>query len=110
MRKLIRALRRVWIKFKLPCQSIWYNDWNDKVKHAKVVIVHISSLTLDLPKYINRLNPYCKVIAWYWNAVVPNIEPHRITGEADLWSFDPEICKQYNMSFNHQYYFHFSQN
>ena len=27
--KLLRAVRRIWIKFHLPFQHIWYGDWKD---------------------------------------------------------------------------------
>ena len=103
--KLLRAIRRVWVRCRLPFQSVWYNDWKNQVKKAEIVIVHISSLTMDVAAYINKLNPDCKVIAWYWNVVRKNTAPNKIKGDAELWSFDPEDCRKYNMHFNHQYYF-----
>lgn len=103
--KILRALRRVWIKKHFPFPDIWFNRWQDEVRSAKIVILHISSLTLDLPAYINKINPSCKIIAWYWNAVDERINPTKIQGKAELWSFDPANCEQYHMHFNHQYYF-----
>ena len=103
--KLLRAIRRVWVRCHLPFQSVWYNDWKNQVKKAEIVIVHISSLTMDVAAYINKLNPDCKVIAWYWNTVRKDTAPNKIKGDAELWSFDPEDCRKYNMHFNHQYYF-----
>ena len=104
--KFFRAIRRIWINLHLPFVEIWYsNNLKKSIKLADVVIVHITYLTLNLPKYVNKLNPNAKVIAWYWHIIGLETLPQKIEGECSVWSFDESDCKKYNLSFNHQYYF-----
>lgn len=103
--KLLRVLRRVWVRARLPFQHIWYGDWRQSVQGSDTVIINMSSLLLGLPSYINKMNPNCRVIAWYWNKVTKDTHPSLVKGKAELWSFDPDDCERYGMKFNHQYYF-----
>lgn len=103
--KFIRAIRRICVQLGLPFQSIWYTDWEEKVKKADVVIMHVTSLSLALGKRINRINPNARVIAWYWNRVDKMTRPDKLKGNIECWSFDPEDCREYSMHYNHQYYF-----
>lgn len=103
---VLRMIRRFWMKFSLPFMSIWLSkEWLETCRKSDVVIVHMSCLTMSLPRYINRVNPKAKVIAWYWNIVNESYVPSKIVGKCECWSFDPEDCKKYGMKFNHQYYF-----
>lgn len=104
--KLFRAIRRLWFQFHLPFPFIWFSSlWQREIKSADCVIVHMSSLTMMLPKYINKINPNAKVVAWYWNVIGKKTLPQNVMGKCEFWSFDPEDCAKYNMHFNHQYYF-----
>lgn len=103
--KLLRGIRRIWITCNLPFQNVWYGEIKNKVKNADVIVVHISSLTLAVCKYINKQNPNAKVIAWYWNRVYQNTKPALQKGRYEAWSFDPDDCARYDFQFNHQYYF-----
>ena len=103
--KLMRAIRKLWILCNLPCQEIWYGNWKQQVKEADIIIVHILTLNYALPKYLNQLNPNARIIAWYWNTVDRTILPEKIQGQCELWTFDPEDARIYEMKFNHQYYF-----
>lgn len=103
--KVLRLLRRIWIRYHLPFAKIWYADWETKVKNADLIIVHISYLTLDIISYLNGINPNAKCIAWYWNCVDENTLPSKIKGNCEKWSFDIDNCINYHMRYNHQYYF-----
>ncbi len=103
--KVLRAIRRYHLKSKLPLKSIWLGRWKKQISDLDVIVLHMSSLSLWIPKYINKQNPDLRIVAWYWNSVTDAINPEKIEGKCELWSFDPENCKKYNMKFNHQYYF-----
>lgn len=104
--KLFRAIRRLWIFWGLPFESIWFSrEWIAIAKKSDIVVVHMSRLTMRLPKFINSLNPNANVVAWYWNVVDPATSPRKVKGSCEFWSFDPGDCKKYGMKFNHQYYF-----
>lgn len=104
--KFLRGIRRFWILHNIPFASIWYSSLVKKnIKSFDVVVLHMSSLTMNLPQYINKQNPNARIIAWYWNIVDKNTLPQNVSGKCEFWSFDPEDCRKYNMHFNHQYYF-----
>ena len=67
--KFFRGIRRLWTKYHLPFVQLWYGDWKYRIKEADLIIFHVSYLTMDLAKYLNKINPNAKFIAWYWNAV-----------------------------------------
>ncbi len=105
MYKVLRAIRRFWIRKQLPMEQLWYRNWNSEVRSADLIILHISSLNMHMASYLNKINPKARIIAWYWNIVEENTLPSKLKGKCELWSFDSEDCKKYGMSFNHQYYF-----
>lgn len=105
--KIFRAIRRLWMTIGLPRFDIWYSkEWFNKVKCADIVIIHsIATLFSTLPLYINKINPKAKVIVWYWNSVQNSLKPWNIKGSCEKWSFDPKDCTEYDLKYNHQYYF-----
>ncbi len=103
--KILRGIRRYWFKYNIPVCNLWYAGWKKAIINSDMIIVHASYLTMNLPLYINKLNPNARVIMWYWNAIDKATIPSIIKGKCELWSFDPENCRDYKMSFNHQYYF-----
>lgn len=104
--KLLRFLRRCWLKFRVPFYQVWFSkEWLQSVKNADCVIVQMTYLTMLLPQFVNRINPKARVIAWYWHNVGFETQPDKVLGKCEFWSFDPMDCEKYNMNFNHQYYF-----
>lgn len=108
--KMLRAVRRLWIKFHLPFQHIWYGDWKEHMDAYDMIILHGTWLAEDIPHWIRKktkeTNPDLKLIWWYWNHVVAADHPERVSEEdCEKWSFDQGDCKKYNMNFNTQYYF-----
>lgn len=104
--KLLRIIRYFWMRLDLPFISIWLSkEWVAQIKDAETIIIQMSYLTMNLPKFINKRNPDARVIAWYWDIVKDRTQPKDIKGKCELWSFDPADCKKYGMRFNHQYHF-----
>ena len=103
--RVLRAIRRIWLHYKLPFGYIWINELLNLEKEAGKVIFHVNQLTTSLPKFINRIDDRVRVIAWYWDSIGKENSPKLIRGKCELWSFDPKNCLEYNLRFNHQYYF-----
>ncbi len=104
--KLLRAIRRLWMILHLPFDSLWYSKgWVEYVKKSDVIVVHMSRLTMRLPRYINSINSKAKVVAWYWNVVNETTLPQKVKGTCEFWTFDSGDSEKYNMHLNHQYYF-----
>lgn len=104
--KIVRALRRIWIRHRLPARGIWYGRWKKQLSKYDTLIIHASSLTKDLPEWIHQKNPEIRIIYWYWNKVDRHTVPVKKNGEKNVeyWSFDEGDCQKYQMKKNIQYY------
>lgn len=104
--KAARLIRKIWIKFNIPFEEVWYGSWKKDLQQYELIILHVSKLTVHICEYINLKNPNAQVIAWYWNSIVDTNTclPTEINGNRSVWSFDNIDCKKYGINFNHQYY------
>lgn len=107
---IFRAIRRFWVKFHLPFQSIWYGKWKRHLSEYNTIILHGSWLVEGIPHWIRKKGKKSKdelkIIWWYWNRVMNVDSPNKISEkDCEKWSFDQVNCREYNMKFNTQYYF-----
>ncbi len=103
--KIVRLIRRIWIYFCLPALGFWLGSWKYELESYDTIILHISKLTLNLPKWIHKKYPNIRIICWYWNVVDNETKPEKITDtNVEFWSFDLQDCLKYKMKFNIQYY------
>lgn len=103
---VLRMLRRIWMKYSLPFQSIWYGTWKKNFTKYDMVLLHGTWLAEGIPNWMRKKKDCPEIIWWYWNSVVSADQPERVKNEdAKKWSFDPEDCLSYGMQFNTQYYF-----
>lgn len=105
--KYIRAIRRLWFYLDLPFKSFWYSpNWKKNINNYKNFIIHASSITTKVPKYIKKKNPNARVILWYWNPVDKRTHPNKINAKyCEKWTFDINDAKEYSMKYNTQYFF-----
>lgn len=108
--KALRLLRRFWIRWHLPLQSIWYGDWKKSFWQYDFVLVHGTWLAEDVPHWMKKIasqkGAFPKLVWWYWNTVVEKDHPDRVSQQdCEKWSFDQGDCKKYGMRHNTQYYF-----
>lgn len=103
--KLLRAVRRIWMKYNLPFSSLWLNDWYRNLDKYDSVILHMSRLTNYLPLQIVKRYPSVKVIGWYWNTVDKYTVPIDFHNDnIEYWTFDEKDARKYGMKKNIQYY------
>lgn len=104
--KLFRVIRGIWLRIKLPGESMWYAKWKKDIRRYDTILVHASAITMGVPRWIKSKNKNARVILWYWNPVnkrtLPKTSLHKY---CEIWSFDINNCKKYNMNYNPQYYF-----
>lgn len=81
------------------------SDWIKEYKNYDVIIVQASSVTKHIPKYLRKLNYKGRIIYWYWDPVSGSVNPNKIDrNDCEIWSFDIEDCKKFNLKFNNTYY------
>ena len=95
---------KIWRKLKLPFCQIWYSK---KVKDLTGVCVLMDAdTTPEYCEWLIKNNRADRMIYYYWNAY----EPHKISPDAlkkmgyEVWSFDPENCKEYDLKYNEEFY------
>lgn len=103
----VKILRRVYLK--VSCFSIfpWLNSsWSRSLNEFDTVIIHASTLTPPVVKYISNTYPKIKLIVWYWNPVKKSVPMEYFSKyDCEIWTFDEEDSKTFNLRYNSQYYF-----
>lgn len=103
---IIRALRKAYYSLNLPIKQIWYGKWVKIIKDYEIVIVFDSVFGMEILDYIRKKNKSCRIIFWYWNPVNKVTSPRNIKiNDCELWSFDPDDCRRFNLKYNTQFYF-----
>ena len=103
--KILRAIRRYWLKYNLPFSYLWYNKWFNELSDYDAVIIHMSRLTRFMPFIIRRKYPKIRIICWYWNTVNSESVPiKKDDDKIEYWSFDDIDCENYLLNKNIQYY------
>ena len=104
--KILKALRRLQIKLNIFSVYPWLDSWANNLDAYDTVIIHASKLTPPVVKFINRKNPYVKVIVWYWNPIAKTEPISSFSSyKCEIWTFDEEDSRQYGINHNTQYYF-----
>ncbi|MCH5219360.1 MAG: hypothetical protein J1F20_02230 [Muribaculaceae bacterium] len=104
--KPIKFLRLIVQKF-LPSKNHWFytKQFKNVGKNFSTLILFDSPLTVPAANYIKKRYPQLRVIYWFWNHISnPNILC-QLQPNIEKWSYDPEDCKQYELKYNHQFYF-----
>jgi hypothetical protein len=102
----LRAIRRVHLELKLPYINSWIGPWKNNLTNYDLIIIHASTITPPVVKYIRKKEPNIRIIVWYWNPVDKSVRLDEFKGlGVEIWSFDEEDCKKYKLRNNTQYYF-----
>lgn len=103
---ILRMIRRLQIKLKLPLISLWIENWKYNIDSYETVIIHASKITVPVVKFIKKRNPDIRIILWYWNPVDKMVSlKHFDNNICEIWSFDEYDCEKYDLHYNVQYYF-----
>jgi hypothetical protein len=101
---LFRGIKKIYEKQNL-FQELWYESWRFKLNTFDVVIV-FAPVSEKVLEFIYKKNKNIRLIYWHWNPVSHcGIPSKRMRELAEIWSFDPEDCINYNLIFNTTFYF-----
>ena len=104
--KLMKAVRRIYIKFRFLPLRPWLGSWKNNLNKYEIVILHASKLTPPVAQYISKKNPKIRIIVWYWNPVSSCVPvKHFPKGKCEIWTFDESDAETYRLYKNTQYYF-----
>lgn len=92
-------------KCKLPFEQLWYGKWKKNIEDYDTIVVNSQNLSWNILSYIKRKNPKCNLNVWYWDTVnEKKIFPDKYRDICEVWSFDKEDCRKYNMNWYEQFY------
>lgn len=102
--KLSKILRRIYLGLDLNIEYL-LGEWKNKLDYYDIVVITDSIYNRIVARYV-RGNTNARIIMWYWNPVIAAFPPNKIDApNCELWSFDKNDCKNYNMRYNPTYYF-----
>lgn len=102
----LRVVRRVQIILGVFSIRPWLGNWSKNINKYKVVILHASSITPIVAKFIKKVNPNIRLIIWYWNPVEKCVPVSDfLKYDCEIWSFDEKNSIDYKIGYNTQYYF-----
>lgn len=94
---------------KLPTTllaSLWYTkSFKNCGETEDTIILFDTFITIYAANYIKNRWPNLRVIYWFWNHINDPTTIQKINSGIEIWSYDQEDCKKYNLKFNTQFYF-----
>ena len=102
---LPRMARKFHLNSKFPFKHLWYGDWKEKLTDGSTVILFDSIFDVEIVEWIKKKKKNSRLIFWFWNPVNEDMYKKLKNRNCELWSFDPEDCKNYGMKYNTQFYF-----
>ena len=94
---ILRLLRELWFRFKIPGISVWYN--RDLLRDdSEIYLLRDSLITPDFINWLRKNHPDSKLIMDYDNLASTTIRPDQIEDPTvEKWSYDVDDCRQYQM-------------
>lgn len=101
-----RIIKRIWYKLKIPYLNIFFDKWKRELINYDTVILQTVSMPTEIINYIHKKNKNIRIILYFMNPIEKNDEINNINrSKAELWTFDYEDSKKYDLSYNPQYFF-----
>lgn len=101
---ILRLMRELWFKLKLPGKRIWFNKAIAQEKVENIIVLD-PLITSELLDWIVRIQPESRVILDYENRADTTIVPSTVGKSIEKWSYDKEDCDKYGMKFVNPLYF-----
>lgn len=99
--KITKLFKIVPILKRPVFHKYFLNDWKMMLKNYDMVLIWADSLAPFLCSTIHFLAPELRIVVYYTNCCALEVSPDRFNRNyCELWSFDSEDCKKYNMKYN----------
>lgn len=100
-RFLYRALNLV----GCPLCRVFWGQWKEKVKTAKMAVLFDYGYEKGMETYIKKVNPACQVYLFCWNKVDRAHSGYKkFRFPENIFSTDPADCRRYGFRYNHMFY------
>lgn len=100
-----KVIRRIFFNLKLPGIGLLFGEWKNNIDKYDVFIISTSIYSPSIYKFIRKRTD-AKIIHWYWNPIVDDINPKNIKEkDCEVWSFDEKDCEEFDLNYITTYYF-----
>ena len=100
---LLRLMREVWFRLKLPKREIWFNKAVAK-SNAEIIIVRDPLITPEYLEWMLRKHANARIVLDYENRADTTINPGSVDERIEKWSYDEYDCGRYSMRLTHPSY------
>lgn len=110
LHKLFFSKSNVLLAFPMFLQKIIFkivfSNWFKLLRKVDTIIIFDGEKDAQILKMVHKLYPSKRLLVWYWNSIGEGIvSPNSFNRKyTELWSFDPQNCKDYNLKYNVQFY------
>ncbi len=88
-----------------PLCRLFWGEWKEKVKAAKMAVIFDYGYEKGMETYIKKVNPACQVYLFCWNKVDRAHSGYKdFRFPENIFSTDPVDCRRYGFRYNHMFY------
>ena len=104
--KFLRIVRKIHLSSLLPFKKVWFYRWVEVVSQYDTVVLGETGNSVNVVNYINKHFPNKRIIVWFRNPLLYSaVKPANFDRQkCELWSFDEQNAKEYELRFNPQFY------
>lgn len=99
---ILRLLREVFFRCKLPFRRMWYNNVPE---NTNTVILFDPLILPEYIEWIHKKHPSVRIILSYENRADKTIRPDTVPSYVEKWSYDRDDCELFSMRWSAPAYF-----
>ena len=106
----ITKLFRLFPFLKYPFfMKLFLGEWKKNIGEFDTILLWADRTAPALCNTIHSITPKIRIIAYYVNCCALEVSPDAFdTSICELWSFDPEDCRKYNLRYNPPFTIYFN--
>ncbi|WP_240113502.1 lipopolysaccharide biosynthesis protein [Enterococcus durans] len=91
-------------KINTSFSKFFWNDWKKNLNNYELVLIYSNYYSRSVIKYLNAKYPDIRILVWYNNPVSTDTPLSFFKDlNCEIWSFDEEDCKRYELKYNNQF-------
>lgn len=89
--------------------KLLFSEWKDRLNEYDSIILWADKTAPQLCEAIYDMAPQLRIIVYYVNLCKKDVDPKKFNRDiCELWSFDPEECKYYDLKYNPPFTIYFN--
>lgn len=101
---ILRNIRKLWFKYKLPFSSIWFNRKMKYLHSCNTVIIFDTLIEVDFLYWFQKHNRDKRLVFWYHNPVNKSLKRSNIPSVYEVYTYSTKDSERYQLKNNTQFY------